>query len=853
MVTRRGRFYYRRLILALRDGFRCLAADHIGMGLSDKPPDAQYAYTLERRVADFEAWADATTGGRPFTLVVHDWGGMVGLAYATRHPERISRLVVSNTAAFPLPAGKPLPWQLRACRTPGIGSLLVRGLNLFCRGAARDCVRRALPDNVRRGYLWPYDSWTNRRAVLRFIEDIPLTDADAAMPIVKETAAGLSRLVDHPLLIGWGMHDFVFDESFLAEWVERFPNAAVHRFADAGHYVLEDAADALIPLIQRFLRPTPAVVGGETFRRQYMDSVGEEIRLPQSVDIAAELVAMAERQPERAAVFCPVGHDRDGRPRYEQLTFRQLDDESDRMARGLMRLGISAGTRTVLMVPPGLDFFKLVFALFKVGAVMVCVDPGIGRENLKQCLAEAEPTAFIGVPKAHAARRLFGWGRATNRINVVVGGAGWLWGGVSLERVREIGHAELLAEHLTELPWKSSRPDQIAAILFTSGSTGPPKGAIYTHANFRAQVRALKELYDIQPGEIDLATFPLFALYAPALGMTAVVPEMDFTRPAEVDPRRIAQAIERFGVTNLFGSPALLDRVGRWGDESHRRGEPGGSPRFSTLKRVVSAGAPVPARVIERFSRLLPPGAQVFTPYGATESLPVASIGSDEILGDTRTGTDAGRGVCVGRPVGEILVRVIAIRDEAICKWRDDLVLHAGQIGEIVVQGPVVSQAYYGRDEATAMAKIADPSATHLPPEQRFWHRMGDVGYFDERGRLWFCGRKSQRVVTEDGERYTVCCEGVFNKHPQVRRTALVRLSDNGAARPGLCVELLPDAKPANEDKVRRELLALGADHAHTREIRDIVFHPHFPVDIRHNAKIDREKLAAWASRQVRP
>jgi acyl-CoA synthetase (AMP-forming)/AMP-acid ligase II/pimeloyl-ACP methyl ester carboxylesterase len=863
-------FYYRRLILALRQNFRCLAADHIGMGLSDKPLDSQYRYTLAQRVADLEAWLNETTDDRPITLVVHDWGGMIGLAYATRHPERISRLVVLNTAAFPLPAGKRLPWQLRACRAPGIGSLLVRGLNLFCRGAARFCARRPLPNEVRRGYLWPYDSWSNRRAVLRFIEDIPLTDADAAMRVVKETAAGLSRLADRPMLIGWGMHDFVFDRSFLDEWIERFPGAQVHRFHDAGHYVLEDAGETLIPIIEQFVRPNiesagetksagkaaGEAVGGESFRRPNIQAIGERNGLARSANIAAELVAMARRQPNQAAVICPMGRDRRGEPRYEQLTFRQLDDESDRIARGLLQLGVTPGTRTVLMVPPGLDFFKLVFALFKVGAVMVCVDPGIGRANLKQCLAEAEPAAFIGVPKAHLARRLFGWGRATNRINVVVSGAGWLWGGVSLDSVGcSVSTAQnptVLTEHPTDLPWIHCRRDDTAAILFTSGSTGPPKGAIYTHGNFQAQVAALKQLYGIQPGEIDLATFPLFALYAPALGMTAVVPEMDFTRPGEVDPRRIVEAIERFGVTNLFGSPALLDRLATWGESVHHRDGPGGSPRFSTLKRVVSAGAPVPARVIERLARLLPSGTQIFTPYGATESLPVASIGSDEILGDTRTGTDAGRGVCVGRPVGAIRVRIIAIRDTAIEKWRDDLALPTGQIGEIVVQGPAVSQAYYGRDETTALAKIADPTATHLPPEQRLWHRMGDVGYFDEQGRLWFCGRKSQRVVTADGERFTICCEGVFNAHPQVRRTALVRLSDNGATRPALCVELLPESRSTNEDKVRRELLALGADHAHTRDIRDIVFHPHFPVDIRHNAKVDREKLGAWASRRVR-
>jgi acyl-CoA synthetase (AMP-forming)/AMP-acid ligase II len=211
-------------------------------------------------------------------------------------------------------------------------------------------------------------------------------------------------------------------------------------------------------------------------------------------------------------------------------------------------------------------------------------------------------------------------------------------------------------------------------------------------------------------------------------------------------------------------------------------------------------------------------------------------------------------------------VRIIAIRDEPIEKWRDGLVLPAGQVGEIVVQGFVVTGAYFGRDDATALAKIADPAATHLSPQQRLWHRMGDVGYFDEQGRLWFCGRKSQRVKSAGGDRFTICCEGIFNTHPQVRRTALVGIADNGAAprrtdfksvplgdaRPVLCVELSPDATHADEATIRRELQAIGARHVHTHDIHDILFHPHFPVDVRHNAKINREELAHWASQQLK-
>jgi acyl-coenzyme A synthetase/AMP-(fatty) acid ligase len=381
-----------------------------------------------------------------------------------------------------------------------------------------------------------------------------------------------------------------------------------------------------------------------------------------------------------------------------------------------------------------------------------------------------------------------------------------------------------------------TRPDETAAILFTSGSTGVAKGAVYTHGIFAAQVEMLRRLYGIEPGEVDLPTFPLFGLFGPALGMTAVIPEMHATRPGSVDPRKIFDAVRRYGVTNLFGSPALIRRVGQYGAEHQLR--------LPTLRRVISAGAPVPVSAVERFCQMLPEGAQVHTPYGATEALPVCSIGSHEILAWTGARGPEGAGVCVGRPVEGMAVKVIRIDDGPVPEWRDDLEAPPGEVGEIVVQGPVVTHAYHNRPEATALAKIADPA------RGSFWHRMGDVGYLDDRGRVWFCGRKSQRVVTAAGTLFTVPCEGVFNAHPAVYRTALVGVERGGATEPVLCVEREP-AAAAPEGQLRAELLALGAARPHTRVIREVLFHPGFPVDIRHNAKIFRERLALWAAERL--
>jgi acyl-CoA synthetase (AMP-forming)/AMP-acid ligase II len=575
------------------------------------------------------------------------------------------------------------------------------------------------------------------------------------------------------------------------------------------------------------------------------------------VNVALHLPAAARDRPHAIAVACPAGRDRAGRRAYSHLTCQQLDQESDRIAHGLHALGIRRGTRTALMVPPSLEFFALTFALFKLGAVLVLIDPGMGIRHLGRCLGEAEPEAFIGVRKAHLARRLLGWARQSVRITIGVGSR--LFCQHSLDAVRQSEPERqrgVLDVPSLALGLGQVTSDETAAILFTSGSTGIAKGAVYSHGIFAAQVEALRNLYGIEPGEVDLATFPLFALFAPALGMTAVIPDMDPTRPARVHPPNIIEAINDWGVTNMFGSPALLNAVSRWG-VAH-------DVKLPSLRRVISAGAPVPAAVIERMTRMLGPNAEVFTPYGATECLPVASIGGREILDETRHKTDIGAGVCVGRPVQGVDVAIIPVTAEPIANWDDSLRLPPNQIGEITVTGPFVTRSYHARPEATALAKIAGsrqqaagsekpallPAACCLLPA--VWHRMGDLGYLDDGGRLWFCGRKAHRVTTPTGPLDTIPVEAVFNTHTAVARTALVGVGPPRNQLPVLCVELEAAMRGADRATLTRELLAVGAKHEHTRGVTHILYHPAFPVDVRHNAKIFREKLAVWAAKRVR-
>jgi acyl-CoA synthetase (AMP-forming)/AMP-acid ligase II len=545
--------------------------------------------------------------------------------------------------------------------------------------------------------------------------------------------------------------------------------------------------------------------------------------------VSALLSDSARRVPRRPAVL-------DG-PR--SITFEGLDAECWRLAAGLRSIGVGPGARAALLVPPGIEFVSLAFALFRCGAVPVLIDPGIGWQNMGRCLAEAEPQAFIGSTKAHLARLAGGWAKGSVKTLVTVGRK-WGWGGYCLKDLDKAafppdGSLAPRGGALGIGTCGADRDDEeTAAILFTSGSTGAPKGAVYTHGIFAHQAAMLREHFRIEPGGYSVPTFPLFALFDVALGLSAIIPRMDPTRPARVDPREIIRPIQEHGAVQLFGSPALLDAVGRYG-EKH-------GVRLPSLRRVLCAGAPVPAKVLARWARMLAKDAEVHTPYGATEALPVACITGSEVLSQTAAMTGEGRGVCVGRPWPGMEVRIIDISDGPVPAWSESLCLPAGATGEIVVKGPVVTREYFRRPEATALAKIPEPDGSVR-------HRMGDLGYVDEKGRLWFCGRKSHRVAALPETLFTIPCEGVFNQNPRVRRSALVGVPAGEGQIPVLCVELEPGA---DREQVRRELLETAQRFAHTQRIREVLFHPGFPVDVRHNAKIFREKLAVWAKGRIK-
>ncbi|MDH3328807.1 MAG: fatty acid CoA ligase family protein [Desulfobulbaceae bacterium] len=536
------------------------------------------------------------------------------------------------------------------------------------------------------------------------------------------------------------------------------------------------------------------------------------------LNIAGSLDRVAEAYPDKTGLVCRK------KGLYHQWSFRELQANSDRFAAALSAEGVQPGQRVMLMVPPSMEFVCLTFALFKLGAVVILVDPGMGYRNLLRCIGGVQPDVLVGIPKAQVFSRIFPRPFKTVSTRICVGPSlGFL--GRSLSAIcTKTGNIKIESA-------KAGRDDP-AAIIFTTGSTGPPKGVRYTHGIFHAQLEIIRDYYRILPGEVDQPAFPLFALFSTALGAKAVIPEMDPARPANVDAEKFIQTLIDQQVTYSFGSPAIWNVVSRYCLARNI---------VLPVRKILMAGAPVPGELIERVRRIMPKDGEIHTPYGATECLPISSMTGTEILRETWQQTRQGLGTCVGLPLPGIDIQVIRTIEGPLKTWQEAEVLSPGEIGEIVVKGPVVTRAYDHNDAENIMAKIVDGETVR--------HRLGDMGYFDDQGRLWFCGRKAHRVLTEQGVMYTIPCEAIINEHPGVFRSALVGVGKPGSQVPVIIVELVPGA--VQSEKLMNELCELAGRNVLTGSIKTFLVHPSFPVDIRHNAKIFREKLAGWAADQL--
>ena len=511
------------------------------------------------------------------------------------------------------------------------------------------------------------------------------------------------------------------------------------------------------------------------------------------------------------------------------ITYRDMEIKANRYSFLLESSGITAGTRTLVMVSAGLDFFSLTFALFRVGAIPVMIDPGMGIRAMAAVLAESEPEAFIGMPKAHFLRFAYPQIFKTVKVNFVTGP-------VPFPGAKRLKYSAKV--NPGQYPLHPVDPNYVAAIFFTSGSTGPAKGVIYTSGMLINQIEITKLQFNIGSDEIDLCTFPLLGLFAICHGNSSVLADMDMLHPAKLNPGKIIKNIQDFSCTQMFGSPMVLTRLAEYGLQKRIK--------LPSLRTIISAGAPVHRSILESFGRLISENAEIHTPYGATEALPVTDITASELLRIYSAEPENETPVCIGIPVEPLDVKIIEISDKPIPSLDNARLMPVNEVGEIVVKGPWVSTGYFKRGDADNLSKIPDRATNEI------WHRMGDLGKIDLHGRLWFYGRKSHRVITSEGALFTIPCEAVFNRHPGVVRSALVGVNPNisGSKRPVICIQLKPGFYPTK--KLTAELLELGSSVVITKGISDILFKKEFPVDPRHNAKIFREKLALWAAKKIK-
>jgi acyl-CoA synthetase (AMP-forming)/AMP-acid ligase II len=540
-----------------------------------------------------------------------------------------------------------------------------------------------------------------------------------------------------------------------------------------------------------------------------------------STNFAERLSAHAATRADQVAVWFPRGKHRDAG--WDPLTFGQLESRSHAVARGLLAAGFQPGERAVLLIRPNPDFYPLVFGMFRAGVVPVFIDPGMGASRALGCVQNIAPEGLIAITPAHVVSCLH---RAPFRSvqRRVTAGPRLGWSGPTV--------AGLVAGDATPLAAAPVSPDDDAVIVFTSGATGAPKGVSLTHGVMSARVDLIQQLLGFEPGEVISETLLVYTILEICMGMTVAVPPMDLSKPATVDPASVLTTIRRFQPATASASPVVWQKLARFCID---KGE-----RLDGLKRLLTTAAPIPIDLHQRLTTLTRPGTDLVTPYGATEAMPVAMIGSHEILRDTAALTQNGAGTCVGRLAPQAQVRIIRLTDDPIPTWSDDLEVPTGALGEITVVSPGVSAEYRNAPEGNAKAKIRH--GDHVR------HRMGDTGYLDAEGRLWFCGRTAHVLHTASGPVPNVPLEGVINQHPAIYRSAAVGVGPRGAEVAVGVYELEPGV-PAPSD-LHDQLTALVAGTRWAGSITAWKQHPGLPTDPRHNSKIRNEEVKAWVEAQ---
>lgn len=788
-------YLWRKVLAAAPTDVRVIAVDHLDMGFSERTGRTR---RLAERVSDLGALTDELDVSTPVVTIAHDWGGPISLGWALDHRQQLAGVVLTNTAVHQ-PAGAAAPAIIRLVRSTALLQLSCVTTTSFVRGAHEMC-RPRLPAAERAAYLSPYQDADRRRAIGDFVLDIPLESDHPSAPTLDRIAAGLAELTDIPAFLLWGPNDPVFSDLYLADLRQRLPHADVHRFVGAAHFVTEDA-DVVTPIydwVQRAVVNDPA-----TPTVRVAPPVPARTRLWENLTVpSGNDIAIAEIQRDTTT----------------EIRWADLHARIEAAAAGMAADGIRAGDRVALLVPPGIDLSVAVYACWRLGAIVVLVDGGLGAAGISRALRSARPDHLIGIPRALTAARAMRWpGRriAAGPLTAQQRAAGAT---VSLPDLIATGQGKPLPN--------PPAPDAMAAVVFTSGSTGPSKGVRYRHHQIEAQRDALMAAYSISPADRLVAAFAPFALYGPAMGIASAVPDMDITAPSSLTASALADAARAIDATLVFASPTALTNMaataGTLGPLEHEA--------LASVRLVLSAGAPVSIATLESAVALMP-NAAAHTPYGMTEVLPVADISLVE-----RLAVGPGTGVCVGAPVPGVDVAVVPLDelDAAPPSSQPNLV------GEICIRAAHLKDGY---DHL---------SVTEAASKRDGWHRSGDVGHLDDAGRLWIEGRVQHVIATAAGPITPVGIEQAAESVAGVAQAATVGVGPAGAQV--VVVVVVPSdmsiargvAPLGITDDVRAAAQAADDD---APDIAAVLIAGKLPVDRRHNAKVDRQAVAAWAAR----
>lgn len=793
-------YLWRRVLDQAPPGWRVVAVDQLGMGWSERPGDPR---TLGQRIEDLVGLTDSLDITGPVSTLAHDWGGPISLGWAQRHLDRLAAVVLTNTAVHQ-PVDSAPPSLIRLARTPALLERACVTTPVFVRATTALSVPR-LPRPVRDAFAAPYASPARRGGVGEFVQDIPFEADHPSRAVLDAVAAGCQQLQDVPALMVWGLRDPVFGQRYLEDLLRRLPQADVQRYPDASHLVLEDRPEG-VGVIWAWLRQHVSERRRPAQQNRPAQHGRAAVRpVPVRVDTS---------RPQELAVAELGGR---GSPR--RITFGELADRVDDVARGLSAQGVQPGERVALLVPPGIELTTLVYAVWRLGAVVVVADAGLGLGRLGAALRSAGPRHVIGIRAALALTALTRVPGRRLRVEP---------DGDQVQKLAEEGRSAGV-----ELPDPSSIDGgQDGAVLFTSGATGPPKGVVYTRDRLSAQVGLLRDGFGFGPGERFVAAFAPFALYGPALGLTSVVPDMDVTAPHTLTAAALAEAVRTVDATMVFAAPAALRNVVATADAL----DAGQRAVLNGPRLVLSAGAPVPAALLHRVKEVLP-AARTETPYGMTEALPVAS--HDPTLMPPQE-LAAQAGVCVGPPLPGVEVAIAPLDRAGVPA--DRLVDEPGPVGEIVVRGAHVKDRY---DRSWVAQRDSE-----RPPG---WHRTGDVGHLDEQGRLWVEGRLAHLVLTPQGPLTPYAVEDQVRAGvPGIADVAVVGVGPSGAQQ--VVVVLVPEQRLGAAARLRGAAagasalagsgLAAAVRAAVTVPVAAVLVRDWLPVDVRHASKVDRSALA---------